>query len=185
MTTIWPSSLTPTDAFALNNIPPPYHVARSAQASRPTRSTLHRPVPSGTVRPMASLHVRLGPAHLAELDRRRTAQPIPPSRNAFAAYLLGLALDGDTRAASLPTRPRPNAMEADALHRAQEAQRAHNAARLKAARAAVGKTQATVADMAGVSKAHVARVEMEQRDMGDKLRAWVEEQERVAKDGAP
>jgi hypothetical protein len=109
---------------------------------------------------------------MAELDRRRLAQPIPPSRNAYATYLLGLALDSDTRAASPKhiaqrggmgtTDPPPHLLDV---------------------RRRLGLRQRDVAERAGVSVDKVRRAE-KGAPTPPELRAWVEEQERVAKGGA-
>lgn len=141
---------------------------------------------------MSSLHVRLDAPHTAELDRRRLAQPIPPSRNAYASYLLGLALDGARGksaplvAPHLPPRTEPSDAR-DAADRAkgpwrtaQDDARAAAGARLKAARVAIGRTQRRLAEELGIADSTIGRIEAGKLELVGKPLAWVEEQERVA-----
>lgn len=120
-----------------------------------------------------SIHVRIAPAQLAELDRRRKALPIEASRNAYAGYLLNGALGG---AADAPVDNRP------ALRRAAPMPRrpiSNGGARLLAARTAAGLTLRALGSMLGINSGTLSRVERGGAMPAEAL-AWVERQEAAA-----
>lgn len=126
--------------------------------------------------PYQSVHVRLTPALLAELDRRRKALDVPASRNAYASLLVTRAL-GPVAASAPPEPTGPEAL-AHPWQAAQTEARKRDGARLKAAREAAELSQRELAAALRVAPSQIARVETGQRAISPAMLAWVERQEK-------
>jgi hypothetical protein len=140
---------------------------------------------------MANIAIRLDDPRVAALDALRTSGDFAPSRNAYAAWLLGLVLDVGRegvdallrarleRLGAEVRRPRaPVTMEGQPVDEMPAPET--DGARLLAARRAAGLTQAALAENVGVSESRVRRFEGGGR-IGENaaalLRAWMRERE--------